>query len=730
MSSRRRRARRSTRSSAATIALSITAALAVFFVLVLAATGVAGAVTIQGYLKGLPDANNPEAFKVAEATRIYSADGKLLARLYLENRTVVPMSKISTDLVDGVVSVEDERFYQHNGVDPQGIMRAALTNLAAGSAEEGASTITQQYVRNTILLNERTNITPARKVREAYLAMELEKRFDKREILHMYLNTIYFGEGAYGAEAASQVYFAKHANQLTLGQAALLAGLPQSPSRLDPYDNLEGALARRKEVLDAMLANGHITAAERDEAHAEPVKLKRQVEPLEGIYAAPFFVSYVKKELQKQYSPAVVFKGGLTVHTSIDMKMQKAAEKATARIKGKNAPEVALVAIDPRTGHVKAMVGGRDYSKNKYNLATQAHRQAGSSFKTFVLVTAIDMGMPPSYRIDSSSPAYIPTKPKPWVAANSEGSGRGLVTLQSATTASINTVFARLIWALGAKKVAQTAKRMGIQTRLGTYPSMALGAANVTPFEMASAYGTLATGGVQNAPTGITKVVGPDGTVIYQHKPKGRRVLRPEVAYAATNVLRGVISGGTARRAQIGRPAAGKTGTSQDHRDVWFVGYTPQLVTSVWVGHRQEKTIYWGGSRAFGGTVAAPIWAAFMKSALAGQPKLNFAKAKSPKYTPSKFKVIGGTKGPSVTGMSLNAAIGKLTAGGYDYTVEYVNSSKPKGTVVSVKVKGNTIVLLVSKGPTVKPPPSTGGGGGGGGTTVTPPPDTTGTPSP
>ncbi|TLM97906.1 MAG: penicillin-binding protein, partial [Actinobacteria bacterium] len=528
------------------IVLRLAAVLVVVLFAFVAVAAAAGVAQVQSYLKDLPDSNNPQAFKVAEATTIYSADGKLLARLYLENRTVVPMSDISTDLVHGVVAVEDERFYTHNGVDPQGIMRAAFANIAAGSTQEGASTITQQYVRNTILLDERTDITLARKIREAYLAMQVEKRYGKPEILHMYLNTIYFGEGAYGAEAAAQTYFAKHAKDLTLGQAALLAGLPQSPSRLDPYDNLDGAVARRKEVLDAMLSNNYITTKQHEEALTEKVKLMRRVEPLEGIYGAPFFVSYVKKELQRQYSPAVVFKGGLKVYTTIDMKMQRAAETAAARIKGKNAPEVALVAIDPRTGQIKAMVGGRNYAKSKFNLATQAHRQAGSSFKTFVLVTAIDMGMPPSYRIDSSSPAYIPTKPRPWVVANSEGSGRGLVTLESGTAASINTVYARLVWALGAKKVAQTAKRMGIDSPLGEVPSMALGTKGVTPLEMASAYGTLATNGIHNEATGIAKIVGPDGKVIYQFKPHGKRVLRPQVAYAVTNVLKGVISHGTA----------------------------------------------------------------------------------------------------------------------------------------------------------------------------------------
>ena len=279
--------------------------------------------------------------------------------------------------------------------------------------------------------------------------------------------------------------------------------------------------------------------------------------------------------------------------------------------------------------------------RRKFNLATQGKRQPGSSFKTFVLVTALDEGMPPSFRVDSSSPAYIKTKPKPWVVSNSEGRGRGMISLASATYSSVNTVFARVAWELGAKKVAKTAKKMGIVTPIPSYPSIALGTQNVSPYEMASAYGTLATGGIHHKPIVITSVKDSNGKTLYKFKKRGKRAISKSVAVAATNVLRGVVSGGTGRRAQIGRPAAGKTGTSQDYRDVWFVGYTPQLVTAVWVGYPKERTIIVNGARAFGGTVAAPIWAKYMKKALKGQPVLRFPTAKAPRYTPSKFQHPG-----------------------------------------------------------------------------------------
>jgi len=700
--------------------MGIFAAILGLLLLLGAAGTAAGTAMVGGWLENLPNPDAPGAFDVAQATRIYSADGKLLARLYLENREVIPLDKMSPDLADAIVAVEDERFYQHTGVDFIGLARAVFVNITQGFGTEGASTITQQYIRNTILLDERTKISLERKVREAYLATELEKRYSKQQILEMYLNAVYFGEGAYGAQAASRTYFASTADKLTLSQAALLAGLPQQPSRLDPYDNLDGAIRRRDEVLLNMLTNGYITKAEHDEAVAEKVTLKRAKAPSDGIYAAPYFVAHVKKELQEKFSPAVVFKGGLVVHTTLDTRLQKYAESAVKRgLPHKKDPEAALVSIDPRNGYVKALVGGRDYHKRKFNLATQGKRQAGSSFKTFVLVTALDKGMPPSFRIDSSSPAYIKSKPKPWVVANNEGSGHGLMTLSAATHASVNTVFARLAAEVGAKNISKTAKKMGIDTKIPHYPSIALGTTNVSPYEMASAYGTLATGGVHHDPVVITKVLNSQGETVFQAKKKADRAIPKEVAYAATKVLRGVITQGTGTRANIGRPAAGKTGTSQDYRDVWFVGYTPQLVTSVWVGYPKERSIYVNGMHAFGGTVAAPIWATYMRKALKGQPALKFPTAKDPEYTPSKFK-IAVSKPPKLSGMSLSDAMSKL--GGYTVTVEYAYSSKPKGTVIGQKVKGDKLILVVSKGPApvVRKPPKSGGTSGSPDATRTP----------
>jgi penicillin-binding protein 1A len=687
--------------------------------------GTAGAyAVVTSWLRDLPDFESGDAFEVAQTTKIYSADGVLLARLYLENRTVVPLSQISTDLANAVVAVEDERFYSHNGIDLYGIARAAVKDIVAGSAEEGASTITQQYVRNTLLLDERTDISLARKVREAFLARELEKRKGKDEILELYLNTIYFGEGAYGAQAASQTFFAKDASELTLAQAALLAGLPQQPSRLSPLTNPEGAERRRNIVLSRMLANGYVTSQEYEEARSTPVEIKHTPTPIDGVYTAPYFVAHVKKLLQAEYDPSLVFEGGLEVHTTIDMKMQATAERAVAdALPSADDPDAALVSIDPRNGFIKAMVGGDDFEANKFNLATQGKRQPGSSFKTFVLVAALEAGMPPSRYIDSSSPAKIPTSPV-WEVSNSEGRGRGFITLESATRASVNTAYARLIWELnddessGAEKVSRVARRMGIKSNIPPYPSIALGSQNVTPMEMASAFGTLATNGLHNDPVAITKIVDRHGKTVFEAKADPQRALEPEIAYAATNVLRGVISGGTATRANIGRPAAGKTGTSQNYRDAWFVGYTPDLVTSVWVGYydKERPMLNVHGRRGFGGTVAAPIWATYMRAALDGQPKLEFEKAGKPVYT---FKQQSLTvEVPNLVGMTLAKARVELEESGLGLAAaEVYHDTAPPGTIISqspaARAKSSptgTVTVQVSKGkgpaPTPKPAPA------------------------
>ncbi|PKQ29780.1 MAG: hypothetical protein CVT60_03530, partial [Actinobacteria bacterium HGW-Actinobacteria-10] len=485
------------------------------------------------------------------------------------------------------------------------------------------------------------------------------------------------------------------------------------------------ALARRNMVLGRMLANNMITAEEHAAAIATPLVPKRAPEPEGGIYKAHYFVAHVKKILQQQFEEALVFKGGLTVHTTLDTRKQAMAEASVnSSLDRPGDPDCSLVSIDPRNGHIIALVGGRDFSKNKFNLATQGKRQPGSSFKTFVLVTALENGMPPNRYIDSSSPANIPSEPV-WKVSNSEGSGRGMITLDSATRSSVNTVFARLIWDLndkketGAAKVVKVAKRMGILTKLSPYPSLALGSQNVSPLEMASAYGTLATNGKYVAPVAVTKVIDVDGNTIMETEPEPVQALEPEIAYAATTILKGVISNGTARRAQIGRPAAGKTGTSQNYRDAWFVGYTPQLVTSVWVGYYQAETPMRSvhGARGFGGTLAAPIWAKFMKQALADEKKLDFPVEAKPKY---RWKSTWDSKTtvPALTGMTQASVLAAADKAGFKVAfTEAYSDTVPAGVSITQSPAGGTklkqdgtITVIISKGkppaPVVPPPPA------------------------
>jgi 1A family penicillin-binding protein len=613
--------------------------LALVASIILASTAASYAV-VTSALKDIPDAN---ALPVAEATQIYSADNPplLLARLYLENREVVPLEKMSPDLKHAVIAVEDERFYQHAGFDAVGIARAVVKDVIAGGAVQGASTITLQYVRNTLLKREARQTTLTRKIREIYIAQELEKKYTKDQILTMYLNTVYFGDGAYGVEAAAKDMFGKPAAKLTLAEAAMLAGLPQSPTRLNPSEmnpsgkqNRPRAVERQHWVLHKMLEQQYITKAQFDAAVAQKLTFKSVTGTTQGTYDAPYFVAYVKKVLQDRYDTARVFRGGLKVYTTLDTKAQTMAEKSVRSVLNQpNDPDAALISIDPRNGYVRAMVGGKDYSKNKFNLATQGKRQPGSSFKTFVLVTALEKGIPPNRGIDSASPAVIHWKPNDWVASNSEGTGYGYISIEQAIQNSVNVVFARLIAELGPHEVVMTAHRMGITTWLPDFPSIALGTQNVTPLEMASAYGTLAANGIHYDATTILKIDDPDGKTIYEKKPVGKKALSPAIAYATTKLLQNVVWHGTGTAADIGRPLAGKTGTSQNYRDAWFVGYTPQLVTAVWVGYTPERSMSdVHGIRVFGGTFPAQIFNEFMYQALRSMPQADFASAPDPSY--------------------------------------------------------------------------------------------------
>ncbi|MBQ6454410.1 MAG: transglycosylase domain-containing protein, partial [Coriobacteriales bacterium] len=478
--------------------------------------GVIGVVKLcDSWLVDLPDYSSADAFNLAEPTKIYAADGEtLLAALYLENREPVSYDEVSPYVFQATVCTEDERFYKHHGVDYRGIIRAFWNNMRSGATSEGASTITQQFIRNTILIDEMNDITLRRKVREAYLAIQVERMYSKEDILMMYLNTINYGDGAYGIQAASQNYFSKDASDLTLSEAALLAGLPQAPSRLNPFNNYEAAIARRNTVLRRMLRNEAITQEQYDEALAETIVLEKKDMGNNGVFQQPYFVDFVKRQLLEDYTVNEIFKGGWTVYTTLDMNLQAAAEWSCYRALEGQADdlEVALCSVDPDTGYIVAMFGGKDYYSDQYNLATQAHRQCGSSFKMFTLTCAVEEGMSPGTMFNGSSPMTI----NGWTVANASSGNYGSISLEAATWYSLNTVYAQLIDQLGPSKVVDVAHRMGITSPLGNHDAITLGTEGVTCLEMASAFGTLATGGTHVEPICITKIVDRNGNVIYE----------------------------------------------------------------------------------------------------------------------------------------------------------------------------------------------------------------------
>lgn len=581
---------------------------------VIAVCGVVGVGLCMVWLQDLPDYTDSSAYNTAEKTKVYANDeSTLLAEFYLENRDPITLDEMGDYVVKGTVATEDERFYQHNGVDLMGIARAVWVNVT-GTGHEGASTITQQFVRNTILADEATESTLKRKVREAYIAIQLEQMYSKDEILQMYLNTINYGQGAYGIEAAARLYFSKSAKDLTLAEAAALIGIPQSPSYNNPIDNPESCKERRNLVLDRMLSNGVIAQEEHDAAQAEDLVLDvTRPESTDGIYQYKYFTSYVRECLLEDYSTDEVFKGGMTVITTLDPDIQKAAEKA-ADSKLSSLPdnlELALVAVDPDTGFIKALIGGRDYGESEFNLATQAKRQPGSSFKTFTLLAALNDGVSPQTNLDCSAHVNLDG----WKVENYGGADYGTRTVASAFAVSSNTGFAQLATEIGAQKIVDMAKTCGIESDLGAYPSITLGSEEVTVREMAQAYATIATGGTKHEAVPIERIEDSAGNAIYTADTTGDKVLETSLTQAATDVMKGVVTHGTGRGAAIsnGQPVAGKTGTSENWRDKWFCGITPQISCAIWIGGRDEV-------RMPSYVAADDVFGDFMSDVLAGEP--------------------------------------------------------------------------------------------------------------
>ena len=567
---------------------------------------------------------------------IHAADGTLLARLYKQNRVFAPIKAMPQRLIDAVLAAEDARFYEHPGYDLRAIARAALVNAREGRIVQGGSTITQQYVKNEYF--HAPARTLERKARELRLAVELERLYSKDEILERYLNTVYFGDGAYGVKAATQTLFGHGLGRLRIHESALLAALIKSPALYDPRAHPGRARGRRNYVLDRMAQLNMIGNAAR--RHQRQAPLDVMARPPKFGTIEPYFVEAVRREVlsdrrlgrSASERARTLYKGGLRIETTLDLRLQRAARSAINGVLNQpDDPAAALVAITPATGEVVAMIGGDGWNESQVNLALGkagggSGRQPGSAFKPITLAAALELGGHLERKYQSAPTIFRFEDGGTWTVRNAEGGGYGMMTLEEATVHSVNGVFARLGLELGPEVVASQAEVMGVRSKFGHYPSISLGAANVSVLDMAAAYATLANQGTAIAPTTIKSIELPTGETLEPSQNVVRSAVAPGNAYLITKVLEEVIERGTGTAAQLGRPAAGKTGTTNNYTDAWFVGYTPDLVAAVWVGYPEGAVPMTNvhGIRVYGGTFPAIIWRNFMLAAHRGLPVSRF----------------------------------------------------------------------------------------------------------
>lgn len=609
--------------------LSIAKGLFLFFLFLIigiaAFASIVGVILLQEITKDLP--NISDAPMPSLTSIVYDRKGRVIGRLFEENRTWVDLRQISPWAVKAILAAEDSEFYEHQGIRVKAIARALLLDFRAGKAAHGGSTITQQLARNTFLGRERTL---KRKASEAIIAIRMEKHYTKDQILESYMNMAYFGHGAYGVAAASQVYFGKAPSQLTLAEASMLAGLLPAPNAYTPIRHPERAKNRQNYVLTRMVDTGVITPEEKAQVISTKLTYARKADtPTSFVMKdAPYFVSHILfKQLLPKYGRDRIYRGGLRIHTTIDLELQELAEKVVGKMKN----EGALVALDPNTGEILALVGGRNFDKSKFNRATQAYRQPGSSFKPIVYAAALENG----YRaVDHILDAPL-NFPNGWSPKNSDGKFRGEITLTDGLSLSINTVAVRLAQVVGVNTIREQAKKMGITTPyLPEDLSLALGSSSLTPLEMAAAFSVFANNGYKIEPFGVKEITDSNGTSVEQNGPALTNALTAEVAVSVRSMLMQAVSWGTGTRARIpDYQTFGKTGTTNDFTDVWFVGGTPDLVVVVYIGNDNHKTL----GRAFGGTVAAPVWKEFMQRAVKIQG------------TPKTFKIPSGISVQAVT---------------------------------------------------------------------------------
>jgi penicillin-binding protein 1A len=593
-----------------------------FVLAFLAAAGV-----IYYYGRDLPDrVDIASAYRPPVVSTVYDADGRPIGEFYHQRRVVIPLERVPAHAIHAFLAAEDARFFKHRGVDIVAIARAFFSNLRSGGVRQGGSTITQQLVRGLLLSPERTF---RRKVREAILAFKVERNHSKEEILFLYLNQIYLGHGNYGVAAASRDYFGKSVENLTLPEAALLAGLPRSPTRSSPYRDFFAATERQRYVLRRMFREGFIDRSTYQEALESPVRLTPS--PALNSQIAPYFVEHIRRSIGDQFGFDPLLQGGLQIHTSLDASLQMAAQKAVReglnelrlRLKKKHEGadedekeevQAALIALDPHTGLVRALVGGYDFSFSQFNRALQAKRQPGSAFKPIIYSVALENGFSELSIVQDGPLHYRIGSGKSWRPQNYQNRFFGPVTLRTALAHSLNSVAVRLVERLGVERVIRQARKLGIESRLEKNLSISLGSSSVSLLELVNAYGVFGAAGNRAEPIFVVKVTDRDGKPLHESQPRLTRALSPEVSFILTDMLRNVVQSGTGRGAdQLGVPVAGKTGTSSDFRDAWFVGYTPSLSAGVWVGYDDLRPL---GDKETGGRTALPIWLTFMKEAV------------------------------------------------------------------------------------------------------------------
>ncbi len=588
---------------------------------------VTGAVVYYILTMDLPGIDALKDYRPSIASRVYDDNNELIDEFYLEDRKVVKINDIPKIIPSAFIAAEDSRFYQHRGFDIQSISRAVLKNFEAGHIVQGASTITQQVAKMMYLSPEKKYL---RKVKEAILAYKIDKYLTKEEILNLYLNQIYLGHGTYGIESAALGYFGKSAHALTLPEAALLAGLPKAPSTYSPFLHYEKAKQRQIYVLTRMMEEGYIAEAEMKQAIAAPLKL-RSIKPKDKV--AAYFIEHVRRYVQEKYGADVLYKEGLSIYTTLNLSAQRdardAVEKGLAELEDREKHERglaqgALYSMDVHTGAIRAMVGGRDFSKSEFNRATQSRRQPGSAFKPLIYTAAFDKGMNPSTRFVDSPIVFedVSREDGLWKPKNFDEKFLGPITMRTALVQSRNVVTIKILQDIGIDYAASYAMNMGITSQLTRNLSLALGTSGVTLQELVRAYGVLANGGKKVTPYFIKKIVDRTGNVFEETKIQSEQVIDSRIAFMTTYVMQDVVESGTGRRVKsIGRPIAGKTGTTNDVRDAWFIGFTPSIITGVWVGFDQEISL---GKQEVGGRAAAPIWLYFMEKFLQNTPVETF----------------------------------------------------------------------------------------------------------